>query len=414
MITTQYFKKIDILLKKHRLIFLIGPRRVGKTTLLKYLKKNNKDYAYFSADQLIQKNFANAQELVNFLRFEGIISERTKTILIDEAHYLGNISLILKNFFDMGEYQIVASGSGSLKIFADMQGELVGRKVNFYMYPLSFSDYLQFRLGRQLGLKMWNQAIAQSLQPEKQMFFDWGGYPEVVKAQAKKAKFRAQSKIFDSYLDEDVKYLLAKKDALAFEQMLPEMARSAGSLFVLDNIKRKVGISYTQTKKIKEILEHTLITKYIQPFATQKDEIKKHSKIYFIDTGMLRYVAQKFNINLGEKMEEFFVLLELLKHKPDYFDIKFWQRTNSTEVDFVLLNRINQELIPIEVKAGSTDNIPRAFDTFYQRYGSRVKRFYVANADVYKTRQYRDKEVIFIPHVLVSKVFGLEKFEQEG
>lgn len=205
---------------------------------------------------------------------------------------------------------------------------------------------------------------------------------------------------------------LKRPSYLSGEYILQKYGMLTESVFALTSITRKKTRIYNNNfavfiySNIKEILEHTLITKHILPFATQKDEIRKHSKIYFIDTGMLKYIAQKFNINLGGKIEEFFVLSELLKHKPDYFDIKFWQRTNSTEVDFVLFNRINQELIPIEVKAGSTDNIPRAFDTFYQRYGSRVKRFYVANANIYKTRQYRDKEVVFIPHVLVSKFFS--------
>ena len=76
-------------------------------------------------------------------------------------------------------------------------------------------------------------------------------------------------------------------------------------------------------------------------------------------------------------------------------DLYFWQRKNGFEIDFVLYDLLDKKLIPVEVKSGDTDNIPKIFNTFEAAYGEMVNYYVVMNRSIRKTRNFGEKEIRF-------------------
>ena len=97
------------------------------------------------------------------------------------------------------------------------------------------------------------------------------------------------------------------------------------------------------------------------------------------------------------KLEENFVLTQLLKSKNPIVDLFFWQRKGGFEIDFVLYDFLNKKLIPIEVKSKDTDNIPKIFDTFESVYGEMVDIYVIMNKSIKKERSFGNKIVNFLP-----------------
>ena len=392
MIKIKAYFKVKELIKKEKLVVVIGPRRVGKTTIIKQLvEEDTQANAYILADQLSKRDFKTANELVSYLQFNGLLKQNQTRIFIDEAHYLPNLGIILKNFFDDGKYRVVVTGSGSFNIYHNLGSELVGRKAMIYIYPFDFEDFLLAK-GKNIEAKVEYDFVKN----EVQEYLEWGGYPEVVMAKTAEEKIDCQVKIFQSYLDEDVKLLLNREEYFGFEDVLGYLAKNVGSILIWENMRRDLGLSIVALKKIKEVLDHSFITYHVLPFPMNRaDEIKKHQKTYFVDNGLLNYVLRKKMLVGSGKREENFVLSQLLKIKQTATDLYFWQRKNGFEIDFILYNLLDKKLIPVEVKSGDTDNIPKIFNTFEAAYGEMVDYYVVMNRSIRKTRSFGEKEVRF-------------------
>ena len=124
-------------------IVLLGPRQVGKTTILKMLQakiqKTHKRTAYFDLEQpgtLAEFNQPEAA-LVEYLRDAGDI------LFIDEFQYVGNISKIFKAIFDSGKkVKIFCSGSSALEIHTHLKESLAGRRFLYRVYPLEYNELI--------------------------------------------------------------------------------------------------------------------------------------------------------------------------------------------------------------------------------------------------------------------------------
>lgn len=100
MIKIKAYFKVKELIKKEKLVMVIGPMRVGKTTIIKQLVAEDPQVnAYILADQLSKGDFKTANELISYLQFNGLLRQNQTRIFIDEAHYLPNLEIILKIFF---------------------------------------------------------------------------------------------------------------------------------------------------------------------------------------------------------------------------------------------------------------------------------------------------------------------------
>lgn len=137
----------------------------------------------------------------------------------------------------------------------------------------------------------------------------------------------------------------------------------------------------------------------IQPFFTNKrKELSKAPKTVFYDNGIRNFLINNMAPVDGRTdkgfMFETTVFNELKKNVPSGMQVQYWRTQHQTEVDFVL--RYDQHKIPVEVKAGTTENAPRALMSFAASYGSKFA--FVLNQDNWEVKQINDTKVYFLPH----------------
>ena len=143
-ITRTLSKQIESNHFKGRAIMLYGPRQAGKTTLLKNLiSKYDKKTIWLNADNPdVREELTN----VTLAKWRKIVGKK-KIVVIDEAQRVNNIGLSLKIALDeIKDIQIIATGSSSFELMSEITEPLTGRKYEYKLLPLSFSELQQVPL----------------------------------------------------------------------------------------------------------------------------------------------------------------------------------------------------------------------------------------------------------------------------
>ena len=141
--------------QSHEIIFLLGTRQTGKTTLThlladrsNYPKDSIRYYDFEDKQQRQLFNTATLASLKQILRLEGIHSNLPFLLIFDEIQLLDDPSNLLKLLHDhFPSLKVIATGSSSLQIKTKFSDSLAGRKHVYRVEPLNFDEFLVFRQG---------------------------------------------------------------------------------------------------------------------------------------------------------------------------------------------------------------------------------------------------------------------------
>ena len=336
-----------------KISIIIGPRQVGKTTLLKQLHEEIGGlYVDFDILENVER-FETYTKFINSLRLEGYDEKKQFNLFIDEFQKYTDLTKILKNVYDNHKnIKIYATGSSSITIKNNIQESLAGRKILHNIYPLDFEEFLTFKEISTEKLKRLTTFKGElpktEYKKEIEEFMQYGGYPEVV---LKSNKKEILASIFDTFIKKDLVDYLNIKEILGVKKLIQYLAINNGGKLNITDISQQLNLTREQIENYLEVLEETFIIKRITPFFTNKNkEIVKAYKEYFIDPGVRNYFCNNFNEmdirNDTGFLFETFVLGEIIK-KSD-FEIKFWQDKQKHEVDFII-DKVHKQ-IGLEVK----------------------------------------------------------------
>ena len=215
------------------IIVIHGARQVGKTSILMYfqgqLNEQGERTLYIDLED---SRFAalldrGVDEFLNYLRGEGHdlrLYAQTGAklfILMDEIQYLSEPSSFLKLVADHHRYlKLIVSGSSSFEIKSKFKNSLVGRTVNFEIYPLSFREMLTFKGVPFVPEVPLTEIKIQELQSLYLEYALYGGYPKIVLTPELDRKERYLQQIIDTYVRKDIRDLAEIKDVTRFNRLL--------------------------------------------------------------------------------------------------------------------------------------------------------------------------------------------------
>ena len=389
LVLRQIFPKVRAHLNEEEITLIIGPRQVGKTTLITQLKdflatQNRilpENIYYFNLDIVSDRAiFLNQSDFIQFIK-NRITATNKLYIFIDEAQRITNAGLFFKGVYDLSlPVKMVLTGSSSLDIRAKIMEPLTGRKKLFRLLPFSFVEYISFKEKELLPFL----AKADKFAEEKLLaflyeFVVFGGYPKVLLEDDRGKKIDHMEEIYTSYLEKDVVGFLRVKDPFVFSKLVRILAEEAGNLFNIERTSRELQIKNQTIKNYLSVLENTFIIRRILPFFhSTRTEIRKMPKVYFMDTGLRNFTKDLRDFPLksfwdrsykGSLLENF-ILEEMWK--TGFPEINFWRTKDRAEVDFIVNKK--SEIIPIEVKSGKVNKqgVPRSLISFINKYHPRV------------------------------------------
>ncbi|MCA9408427.1 MAG: ATP-binding protein [Candidatus Omnitrophica bacterium] len=360
---------------------LLGPRQVGKTTLLKqlqtYAKESGLTSSFFDLEQpQILAQFNNSEtEIIKILKNSGNI------VFIDEFQYIQNASKIFKAIYDADKkIKIICSGSSSIEIHKHLKESLAGRKFIFRIYPLSFEEM------KKIPCHLSDYLI-------------YGGLPGLTNTKEPKRKRLILDELLSSYILKDIKSLIKEENIRAFNHLLYLLAQNQGSVVSMSNLANQINLSAKAISRYMDILEETYVNFRVHSYSTNLgNELKKSCKNYLYDLGIRNALLKDFSSikTRPDKgvLYESFVYLALLPYLEPNMEIKFWRTKDGDEVDFILLH--NRMPTPIEVKSTvSAPEIPKGITRFLLRYPN-TKHAYIINENLTKKVMYKSCEINFI------------------
>ncbi len=407
----KYLNQIYNWLENNKLILILWARQVGKTTLMKMIIEDNNTLPkyYVNFDDFFDKDFLTKQEFIDVLAFTKWIDFYKEWILLlDEIQNLKNAEKILKSLYDDEKIKlkIIASWSG-LFHFSNTFSTLVGRVKEIYVYPFSFYEYLEYK-GVDINFLVFERyksfmfdAIKQYLEE----FYIFWGYPAVVVENTKQGKIEKLSQIIEVYLKRDLAIFLSQDEIRLFKKLLVYLANNVCERLNVSNLSSYLGISRLKSEKYIEILKNSFLLYEVFPFYMNKrKEQSRQPEIFLLDNWFLNYFSNNFDfIDFEWKKVEHFVFLELLKNKKfTYDEIKFYQKINGSEIDFIYEYK-EWGILPIEVKLNDKDNLPKIFKSFYNDYETMIRYFIRTSKTVLEERKLENKIVKIVPFWMIWK-----------
>lgn len=306
-------------------IIILGPRQVGKTTLLKKICQEKGEFLFLNADEAETPALL---ENANELRLRQIIG-RHRVVFLDEAQRVRNVGLTLKIITDqIPEVQVVVSGSSSLDLASEISEPLTGRKWEFLMYPISWEE-----LVGHVGF------VNARKQLEQRLLF--GMYPEVINQVGDEREVLQQ--ISSSYLYRDILQFGNIRKPEVLEKLLTALALQVGSEVSYNELAQLLHIDRNTVEQYIGLLEKSFIVFRLQPLSRNlRNEINTKRKIYFYDNGIRNAILTDFKplamrTDAGALWENFIISerKKYLAYHRIWAKTHYWRTYQQQEIDYV-------------------------------------------------------------------------------
>lgn len=325
---TRIYQDLSQYLESNRVLVIYGPRRVGKTSLLKsFLSKTSLKYrlengagaeireVFGSMSQQVLRNYAEGQEL----------------IAIDEAQYIPNVGEALKLLVDtVPGIKVIATGSASFDLSNKVGEPLTDRKTTLQLFPVS-----QLELRQELN--------KYDLLQKREEYLIYGSYPKTLTISTLTNKSKYLRELVNDYLLKDILDLEKVKDSKVLMDLLRLLAFQVGNEVSYLELSQNLPIDPKTVARYLDLFEKAFILINLRGYSGNlRNEISNKRKYYFYDNGVRNAVIANFNpLNIRNdvgQLWENFLVIERLK-KQVYKDIitnnYFWRTWAQQEVDFI-------------------------------------------------------------------------------
>jgi len=277
MIKRTLFKPVNDRFFKGKAIVVLGPRQVGKTTLVQAII-SSRDHLFLNGDDPAVRDLL---EGVSESRLKLIIGEH-KIVFIDEAQRIPGIGLTLKLITDrFKQVQLIVSGSSTLEINQTTQESLTGRKTEYQLFPISWEEF-----EGTVGFPEAEQQLEERL--------IYGMYPDVLNNRTDARETLKQ--LADSYLYKDVLAMTGIRKPELLDKLLKALALQLGNEVSYTELSGLLEIDKATIARYIELLEKSFIIFRLTSFSRNiRNEIRNNRKIYFYDNGIRNIVISNLN-----------------------------------------------------------------------------------------------------------------------
>jgi uncharacterized protein len=345
-------------------IILLGPRQVGKTTLIKEIIRDKNVLELSGDDPQTRLQFANAN--YNFLKN---FIEDYDVVFIDEAQRIENIGVTIKMLIDANlNKQIILTGSSSLDLGNQINEPLTGRKWEHQLFPLSWKEIKT------------HYTFAKAIDRLEE-FLIYGMYPEVV---TNSSKQKILLELSGSYLYKDILELVSIKKPDLLMKLLNALALQVGSEVSYNELAKILGVDRLTVVNYIDLLEKAFVLFKLHPYSTNlRNEITSKPKIYFYDNGIRNAIIGQFNPlsnrqDVGALFENFFISekMKRLRYDRFYGKTNYWRNTQQAEIDFIEI--IENEISAYEIKYNPNKKV-HFTKSFTEKYNP--KNTFIVNRD---------------------------------
>ncbi len=339
MIGRQLEAKLALSLEEFPVTGIIGPRQVGKTTLVRQWQ-NGADMVYLDLERNSDLNKLQDPELF-------LTRVASKTVVLDEVQHLPELFPLLRSLVDDDRRpgRFVILGSASPALLRQSSESLAGRINYLEMFPLNLVE-----VG---GRLTWQQ------------LWQYGGFPEPALSDKPTFVQSWYRNFIQSYVQRDLPMYGLPADPKVTRQLLQMIASANGGLLNYSTFAKSLELSVPTVKTYLSFLHNAFLTTLIAPWHTNiKKRIVKSPKLYIRDSGMLHYLVgiNNFesllgNVRVGHSWEGF-VISQVASVLESDDELYHYRTQAGAEVD-LLIRRNDRWLLAAEIKLTNSPSLTK-------------------------------------------------------
>jgi len=322
-----------------RMVFIGGPRQVGKTTLALSLiaaKATERHPAYLNWDD---------PRVAPRLR-RGELPPDEPLIVLNEIHKYARWRNLVKGLYDTekSRRRIIVTGSARLDHYRKGGDSLVGRYRYFRLHPFSVMELAH--------------ATGGSDADHLNRLLQFGGFPEPLLTGTPRNLRLWQRERMSRVIREDLRDLERVKEISLLEQLADLLPAKVGSLLSIKSLREDLDVDHKTAERWVTILEHLYVCFRIPPFGARRVRaVKKQQKLYLWDWAMVEEPGPRFENLVASQLLKYCHWMEDVEgHR---MELRFLRDTDTREVDFVIV-RDRKPLFAVECKSGDKAVSPAA------------------------------------------------------
>lgn len=319
---------IENLLFSGKVILITGPRRVGKTTMIKeILKRQEKKSLYLNGEDISTSELLERRSAENYRK---LLSD-SDILVIDEAQNIQDIGFIAKLIHDeIPGKCVILTGSSSFELVQKAGEPLTGRKITFELLPFSEAE-------------LWETHKVTVRFDELRTRLITGSYPEVSTLESKSDRIEYLRELRDAYLLKDILKFENLRNAGKIQNLLRLLALQVGSEVSLQELGKQLSMSKNTVEKYMDLLSKAYVLFKLEGFSRNlRKEITKTSRWYFYDNGIMNIVLNNLDDlslrrDIGALWENY-IISERLKCKWSERSLTrfyFWRTYDQQEIDLI-------------------------------------------------------------------------------
>ncbi len=365
-----------------KMVFVAGPRQVGKTTLARHILEAWEPGVYLNWDHREDRRQIRAA------RWPG----NEALIVLDELHKWRGWKRWLKGEFDKHRDRLHFLITGSARLDVNRKGgdSLQGRYHHYRLHPFSYREALGERTGDVPTPKEELRIPSKGRQDLVASLLEFGGFPEPFLAQSTRVLRRWQRERLDRFFREDVRELEAIRDLSSIEHLADLLPERVGSPLSLNALREDLEVSHRAITHWIEILDRLYHVVRVRPFTGPRVRaLKRMPKIYLWDWSLVPEPAARF---------ENLVALHLLKmchylsdREGHRVDLHYLRDRHGREVDF-LVTSDRKPWFAVEAKLSET-----RVDPALNYFGERLAIPWLYQLTLSETRDFVERGVRVLP-----------------
>ena len=341
---------------EHRqMVFVMGPRQSGKTTVAQRIVNRKKPAKYLSWDNIDDRDLIlqGTKAVADSIGLSSL-KDSKPIICFDEIHKYPDWRDFLKGFYDSypDKTRILVTGSAKLEVFNRGGDSLMGRYFPFHFHPLSVAELARKQFSIEKDLLQEPKKIDSGA---FQALWKFGGYPDPFLKQSDAYHRRWQKLRGQQLFQEDIRYLTRIQDLSRLELLAEYMKQNASQQITFSSLAKQLRVTDKTVREWLSVLKSLYFCFEIKPYSKNVTRsLLKEPKFYLWDWSLC--------VSDGSRAENFIALalLKAVNYWNDMgfadYELHYLRDKGKREVDFIVV-KDNKPWMLIEVKYKNNKNI---------------------------------------------------------